>query len=172
MLTRRVDALDSILACRPVLVRHLDRDVLRHALRGARVPEPGSYFRVRLGHLDAIAEAGADARQDVSPDVLTDAELAHAREVIRTRWTRQDARELRRLPHSERMVVAALAAFLDAAPEPPRCVVCGHAEFRVKRTPDGWLCAFEPACRYRTRVAAGVPVWRALRDLEAEKAAA
>jgi hypothetical protein len=48
----------SILAGRPVLARQLDAEVLRRALRGAPLPAPDSYFRVRHGHLDAIAEGG------------------------------------------------------------------------------------------------------------------
>jgi hypothetical protein len=103
---------------------------------------------------------------------------------MRTRWTKAAALEIHALPRSEQLVVAALCAHLDAEPvdpttlEPlverdrPRCVLCGSADFKMQGTESGWLCTFEPACRYRTRVAAGVPKWQALRDLEAEKAAA
>jgi hypothetical protein len=58
MLALDVDVCRSILAGRPVLAKQLDVVVLRRALRGTRLPDPHSYFRVRPGHLDAIAEAG------------------------------------------------------------------------------------------------------------------
>lgn len=58
MLARYVETLDSILLGRPVPVHRLDTVVLRRALRGAPLPDPDSWFRVRPGHLDAIVEAG------------------------------------------------------------------------------------------------------------------
>jgi hypothetical protein len=59
MLALDVDTCESILRGRPVYARRLDPVVLRRALRGGMLPDPGSWFRVRSGHLDAIAEAGA-----------------------------------------------------------------------------------------------------------------
>jgi hypothetical protein len=64
MLARHVDVSKSILQGRPVPVYRLDAVVLRRALRGEPIPDPDSWFRVRIGHLDAIAEAGPL----VSPD--------------------------------------------------------------------------------------------------------
>jgi hypothetical protein len=58
MLAVDVDVCESILLGRPVLVRQLDPVALRRALRGEQLPDPGSYFRVRAGHLDAVAEGG------------------------------------------------------------------------------------------------------------------
>jgi hypothetical protein len=58
MLALDISVCESILLGRPVLARQLDVVVLRRALRGERPPDPDSYFRVRVGHLDAIAEAG------------------------------------------------------------------------------------------------------------------
>jgi hypothetical protein len=58
VLCRSVDVLDSVLAGRPVPAHQLDVVVLQRALRGGRLPDPGSWFRVRAGHLDAICEAG------------------------------------------------------------------------------------------------------------------
>jgi hypothetical protein len=54
----------SILLGRPVLARQLDAEALRRALRGEQFPAPDSYFRVRAGHLDAVAEGGRlDAKE-------------------------------------------------------------------------------------------------------------
>jgi hypothetical protein len=58
MLALDVWVCESILLGRPVPARQLDVVVLRRALRGARLPDLDSCFRVRTGHLDAIAEAG------------------------------------------------------------------------------------------------------------------
>jgi hypothetical protein len=58
MLAVDVDVCESILLGRPVLVRQLDPVALRRALRGERLPDPETYFRVRAGHLDAVAEGG------------------------------------------------------------------------------------------------------------------
>lgn len=49
----------SILLGRPVLARQLDAEALRRARRGEPLPPPDSYFRVRPGHLDAVAEGGS-----------------------------------------------------------------------------------------------------------------
>jgi hypothetical protein len=59
MLALDIDVCESILAGRPVLARRLDPVALRRALRGGPLPEPDSWFRVRAGHLDAVAEGGA-----------------------------------------------------------------------------------------------------------------
>jgi hypothetical protein len=59
MLTGDLEVCRSILLGRPVLARQLDAQALRRALRGEQPPEPDSYFRVRVGHLDAVAEGGA-----------------------------------------------------------------------------------------------------------------
>jgi hypothetical protein len=58
VLARHVDTLHSILVGRPVLAHRLDAVVLRRALCGAPLPDRDSWFRVRPGHLDAVAEAG------------------------------------------------------------------------------------------------------------------
>ena len=58
MLATDVHVCDSILAGRPVLARRLDAEALRRALRGQPLPDPETYFRVRPGHLDAVAEGG------------------------------------------------------------------------------------------------------------------
>ena len=59
MLTRDLEVCRSILLGRPVLARQLDAAALRRARRGEPLPDdPESYFRVRHGHLDAVAEAG------------------------------------------------------------------------------------------------------------------
>ena len=58
MLTSDLHVCRSILLGRPVLVRQLDAAALTRALRGERLPVPESYFRVRPGHLDAVAEGG------------------------------------------------------------------------------------------------------------------
>jgi hypothetical protein len=58
MLTHDADVCASILRGRPVLARQLDAVALTRALRGERLPAPQSYFRVRPGHLDAVAEGG------------------------------------------------------------------------------------------------------------------
>jgi AAA domain len=63
MLARDPEVARSILLKRPVLVRQLDLAVLRRALRGGPLPDPGSYLRVRHGHLDAIAEGGEEPAQ-------------------------------------------------------------------------------------------------------------
>ena len=59
MLTADVEVCGSILLGRPVLAHQLDAEALRRALRGEPLPSPDSYFRVRAGHLDAIAEGGS-----------------------------------------------------------------------------------------------------------------
>jgi hypothetical protein len=48
----------SVLLGRPVLAGQLDAQALSRARRGEPLPPPDSYFRVRPGHLDAVAEAG------------------------------------------------------------------------------------------------------------------
>jgi hypothetical protein len=58
MLALDLDVCRSIQAGRPVPAHRLDAVVLRRALRGGRLPDPGSWFLVRPGHLDAINEAG------------------------------------------------------------------------------------------------------------------
>ena len=58
MLASSIEVCRSILTGRPVLARQLDAEVLRRARRGEPLPPPDSYFRVRPGHLDAIAEGG------------------------------------------------------------------------------------------------------------------
>ena len=58
VLTSDLEVFRSILLGRPVLARQLDAAALRRALRGERLPDPNSYFRVRRGHLDAVAEGG------------------------------------------------------------------------------------------------------------------
>jgi hypothetical protein len=58
MLALDLEVCRSILLGRPVLAHQLGPVVLRRALRGERLPDPDSYFRIRAGHLDAIAEAG------------------------------------------------------------------------------------------------------------------
>ena len=58
MLARTVGVAESICAGRPVLVRNLDAEALRRALRGTPAPRPDQFFRVRHGHLDALDECG------------------------------------------------------------------------------------------------------------------
>ena len=58
MLTRDREVCRSILLGRPVLAGQLDAEALRRALRGEPLPAASTYFRVRPGHLDAIAEGG------------------------------------------------------------------------------------------------------------------
>jgi hypothetical protein len=58
MLTADVHVCTSIFEGRPVLACQLDAVALRRAIRGQPLPEPDSYFRVRPGHLDAVAECG------------------------------------------------------------------------------------------------------------------
>ncbi len=58
ILTTDVVVCRSILAGRPVLARQLDAEALRRALRGEPLPPRAHYFRVRPGHLDAVAEGG------------------------------------------------------------------------------------------------------------------
>ena len=58
MLTRDVEVARSILLGRPVLARQLDAAALRRARRGQPLPPRDAYFRVRSGHLDAVAEGG------------------------------------------------------------------------------------------------------------------
>lgn len=58
MLSPDVEVCRSILLGRPVLARQLDAVALGRALRGEPLPDPDSYFRIRPGHLDALAEAG------------------------------------------------------------------------------------------------------------------
>jgi len=59
VLTSDLEVCRSILLGRPVLARQLDAAALRRALRGEPLPPPDPYFRVRPGHLDAVAEGGA-----------------------------------------------------------------------------------------------------------------
>ena len=58
MLTADLQVCRSLLLGRPVLARQLDAEVLRRALRGEALPPPETYFRIRPGHLDAVAEGG------------------------------------------------------------------------------------------------------------------
>ena len=58
VMTTDLEVCRSILLGRPVLARQLDAAALRRALRGQLLPPPGEYFRVRVGHLDGVAEAG------------------------------------------------------------------------------------------------------------------
>lgn len=58
VLTSDLEVCRSILLGRPVLARQLDAEALRRALRGEPLPPPDSYFRIRPGHLDAVAEGG------------------------------------------------------------------------------------------------------------------
>lgn len=58
MLTRDLDTLRSILLGQNVLVRNLDRRILRHAVRGAPLPEPDEYLQVTVEMLFAVQEAG------------------------------------------------------------------------------------------------------------------
>lgn len=52
----------------------------------------------------------------------------------------------------------------------PACDLCGTTEQRLRRIPgQGWVCAWAPPCTYRARVRDGMPKWRALNLLEAEK---
>lgn len=57
-LCRTPDVCRSVLAGFPVLVDHLDRRRLYHAVRGAPQPPPGQYRIITGGMLDAINEAG------------------------------------------------------------------------------------------------------------------
>lgn len=57
-LTSDLAVVRSILLGRPVLGRQLDAEALRRALRGEPLPPPDRFFRVRPGHLDAVAEGG------------------------------------------------------------------------------------------------------------------
>jgi hypothetical protein len=133
--------------------------------------------------LDAVAEAGPfPPRKDAAGErpapgtgaanELSEEELAHARDIMRA-WPRRDRAWVGQLPEGQRLAVAALCAFLDAQPVPEErcCVSCGRSEFPMRRTAEGWLCRFRPACCYRARLALGMPVWRALKLLEADKAA-
>lgn len=58
MLTSDLEVCRSILLGRPVLAHQLDAQALRRARRGEPLPPPDEYFRVRPGHLDAVAEGG------------------------------------------------------------------------------------------------------------------
>ena len=58
MLTADLAVCRSILAGRPVLAHKLDAGALWRARRGAPLPLPDTFVRVRSGHLDAIAEGG------------------------------------------------------------------------------------------------------------------
>jgi len=58
MLTPDLEVCRSILRGRPVLAGQLDAEALRRALRGEPLPASSTYFRVRPGHLDAVAEGG------------------------------------------------------------------------------------------------------------------
>ena len=64
MIALDVDTLVSILDGKPVPAWNLDATVLRRALRGGPLPDPDSWFRVRHGHLDAVAEAGPLVSRD------------------------------------------------------------------------------------------------------------
>jgi hypothetical protein len=57
LLTRRLDTFVSILRRLPVRAGELDAVVLRHALRGRRLPSADTYFPVTDEMLDAVAEA-------------------------------------------------------------------------------------------------------------------
>jgi hypothetical protein len=58
MLALRLDVCRSILAGRPVMVRCLDPEALRRALRGDP-PPPTEFIRISLEMLDALNESGA-----------------------------------------------------------------------------------------------------------------
>jgi hypothetical protein len=57
MLAFDLDACESILRRLPVVAGNLDPVVLRHALRGRRLPNADSYVTVTDAMLDAVAEA-------------------------------------------------------------------------------------------------------------------
>ncbi len=57
MLARTVEVGQSIMHCRPVLVRNLDPEALRRALRGT-APPADEFIEITPEHLDAIAECG------------------------------------------------------------------------------------------------------------------
>jgi hypothetical protein len=57
MLAFDLDTCESILQRLPVVAANLDPVVLRHALRGRRLPNADSYMTVTEAMLDAIAEA-------------------------------------------------------------------------------------------------------------------
>jgi len=65
---------ESILAGRPVLTDNLEPNQLRHALRGAPTPPPGTYTTIDPSMLDAIVEAGplpdtwADLPEHIRPE--------------------------------------------------------------------------------------------------------
>ena len=58
MLATSIRVMESILVGRPVLAGLLDAEVLRRARRGMPAPAPDSFIRIRVGHLDAVSEAG------------------------------------------------------------------------------------------------------------------
>ena len=66
MLALTVDVAESILLGRPVMVRNLDREALRRALRGDP-PPARKFITITTEHLDAIAECGplTERRADV-----------------------------------------------------------------------------------------------------------
>jgi hypothetical protein len=57
MLTPHVDVCCSILLGLPVMVRRLDSEALRRALRGDP-PAPGEFIRITTDNLDALNECG------------------------------------------------------------------------------------------------------------------
>jgi hypothetical protein len=64
LLALDLDTCRSILSGRAVRAGNLDGVVLRRALRGARLPDPESYFVVSHEMLDAVAEAGPLEMED------------------------------------------------------------------------------------------------------------
>ena len=57
MVTPHLDVCRSILFGRPVMVRQLDLEALRRALRGAP-PPPLEFITITPEHLDALSECG------------------------------------------------------------------------------------------------------------------
>lgn len=57
-LAHRVEVAESILRGRAVLAGNLDGFWLRHALRGAALPDPQTYIRLTDDMLAAVHEAG------------------------------------------------------------------------------------------------------------------
>jgi hypothetical protein len=64
MLALHVDVAESILHRRPVMAGRLDAEVLRRAVRGGPLPEPGAFVEVDEEMLDSIAEAGPFALRE------------------------------------------------------------------------------------------------------------
>jgi hypothetical protein len=71
----------------------------------------------------------------------------------------------------EVFVVEGGGRWLGKVDKPRACHRCGADTPRWLRRVAGvgWECRWPPACLYRGRVADGVPKWRALRMLEADK---